>query len=113
MEIQSAMSSGIEGFHKATVVADQAAKEILAQTTIEKSTAHDQSLAMQPSDLSGGSMANASSTYISNNESSNSDISDLNQSLVDLKVAQYQAKASAQVIKSADESLGTLIDVTA
>ena len=36
---------------------------------------------------------------------------DLNESIVDLKVAEYQAKSSAEVIKTADENLGTLLDV--
>lgn len=32
--------------------------------------------------------------------------------LVNVKVAEYQAKASAKVITTADDALGTLIDVT-
>ena len=38
---------------------------------------------------------------------------DLNQAIVNLKVAEFQAKASTEVIRSADDSLGTLLDVTA
>lgn len=40
-------------------------------------------------------------------------IPDLNQSIVDLKVAEFQAKSSVQIIKTADDVLGTLLDVTA
>jgi flagellar hook protein FlgE len=38
---------------------------------------------------------------------------DLASSLVDLKVSENQVKASAAVIKTADEMLGTLIDTMA
>ena len=38
---------------------------------------------------------------------------DLATSLVDLKVSEQQVKASAAVIKSADEMMGTLIDIRA
>ena len=41
------------------------------------------------------------------------EVPELNQSIVNLKVAEYQAKASSEVIKSADDALGTLLDVTA
>ena len=44
---------------------------------------------------------------------SNLEVPDLNQAIVILKVAEYQAKASTEVIKSADDALGTLLDVTA
>jgi len=40
-----------------------------------------------------------------------SQLPDINQSIVDLKVAEFQAKASTEVIKTADENLGTLLDV--
>ena len=39
------------------------------------------------------------------------DSSDLATSLVDMKVGEQLAKASAAVVKSADESLGALIDI--
>ena len=37
----------------------------------------------------------------------------LAESLVDLKVYQHQVGASAQVVKAADEMLGTLLDIKA
>jgi len=89
MEIQSAFNSGVQGLQRANEEANQAAANIVAGTTTP----------IQETTL----------------ETSNVDkesIPDLNQSIVDLKVAEFQAKASAQVIQSADESLGTLIDVT-
>ncbi len=92
MEIQSAFNSGIDGFQKATKNANEAAANIYAQTTQNQ---NDFSL-------------DKNSTKSTKNE-----IPDLNQSIVDLKVAEFQAKSSSNVIKSADENLGTLLDVTA
>ena len=40
------------------------------------------------------------------------DLGDLTTSLVNLKASETQVKASAAVIKSADEVIGTLIDIT-
>jgi hypothetical protein len=96
MEIQSAFNSGIQGFQKATDDASQAAANIASQTNVNR----DDSVASQ---------AVSSQTVISPEQK----IPDLNQSIVDLKVAEFQAKSSAQVIKTADEVLGTLVDVTA
>ena len=91
MEVQSAFTSGVQGFQKATETANQAAADIVANTTISDE-------------------ASVVSSTSANNEQK---IPELNQSIVDLKVAEYQAKASAQVIKTADDNLGTLLDVTA
>ena len=89
MEIQSAFNSGVQGLQRATETADQAAADIVAET---------------------------SGTHENHNHEplgSEQKIPDLNQSIVDLKVAEHQAKASTEVIKAADDSLGTLLDVTA
>lgn len=96
MEIQSAFNSGIQGFQKATDDASQAAANIAAETNVSR-------------DENVTSQAVSSQTVISTEQK----IPDLNQSIVDLKVAEFQAKSSAQVIKTADEVLGTLVDVTA
>jgi len=91
MEIQSAFNIGVQGFQKATAEANQAAENIAAETS-----------------------ANRDESTISQTSATNAQqIPDLNQSIVDLKVAEFQAKSSAQVIKTADEVLGTLVDVTA
>ena len=97
MEIQSAFNSGVQGFQKATEEANQAAVNIAASTTASRS--ENTTTEIQ---LASNSSSNAASK-----------IPNLNQSIVELKVAEFQAKASVQVIKSADESLGTLLDVTA
>jgi hypothetical protein len=91
MEIQSAFNSGVQGLQRATEAADQAAADIVAETGAAQE-------------------ADAISQAPENNEQK---VPDLNQSIVDLKVAEHQAKASTEVIKSADDSLGTLLDVTA
>jgi len=96
VEIQSAFNSGIQGFQKATDEASQAAANVVAETTANR----DESVITQT----------ATSQTSTNNAQK---IPDLNQSIVDLKVAEFQAKASVQVIKTADEVLGTLVDVTA
>ena len=96
MEIQSAFNSGIQGFQKATEQANQAAENIAAETTANR----DESVTTQTT---------TGQTLASNAQK----IPDLNQSIVDLKVAEFQAKSSAQVIKTADEVLGTIVDVTA
>lgn len=91
MEIQTAFNSGIQGLQKATEASEQAAADIVASTQ-----------ASQDTDLANIQTATTEQK-----------IPELNQSIVDLKVAEHQAKAATEVIKTADDSLGTLLDVTA
>jgi hypothetical protein len=91
MEIQSAFNSGVQGLQRSTEAADQAAADIAAETS-----------AAQEADAVSEAPVR-----------SEQKVPDLNQSIVDLKVAEHQAKASTEVIKTADDSLGTLLDVTA
>ena len=100
MEIQSAFNSGVQGFQRATETANQAAADIVANTTVAETTVAQEADAV-------------SQAPVSKDNSNERQIPELNQSIVDLKVAEYQAKASAEVIKTADDSLGTLLDVTA
>jgi hypothetical protein len=100
MEIPSAFNSGVQGFQNAKATADQAASDIVENTT---------ATAEQQDTLSSSGEVN---TEV-NTTTSNSQLPDLNQAIVNLKVAEFQAKASTEVIKSADDSLGTLLDVTA
>ncbi|AAZ26950.1 hypothetical protein [Colwellia psychrerythraea] len=100
MEIPSAMNSGLQGLQNARATADQAAEDIVASTTLSNET--------QKNPANNGEV----NTELSN-PSRNNELPDLNQAIVNLKVAEYQAKASTEVIKSADDSLGTLLDVTA
>lgn len=81
---QSAFYAGVQGFQNATDTANKAATDIVAQTTVTQS---------EP-------------TQASTNQSNAS----LTDSIVALNVAETQAQASAKVIKTADEMLGTIID---
>ena len=100
MEISSALNSGLQGLQNARDTADQAAADIVASTNLSNET--------QKNSASDGEI----NTEVSK-PNSNLEVPDLNQAIVTLKVAEYQAKASTEVIKSADDALGTLLDVTA
>ena len=100
MEIPSAFNSGLQGLQNARATADQAAADIVATTTF--STEQQ----MNPA-------ANGEVNTEVTKPKSNLEIPDLNRAIVNLKVAEFQAKASIEVIKSADDALGTLLDVTA
>jgi hypothetical protein len=99
MEIPSALNSGIQGLQNAKASADQAATDIVANTA----------LSTEQQSNTGNSEVNSEVSVNSNNR----ELPDLNQAIVNLKVAEFQAKASTEVIRSADDSLGTLLDVTA
>lgn len=97
MNVQSAFNSGIQGFQTAVDSANQAASDIA------------RSVAYQPEE----NTIDASNTEITSDENRSSEnLPDLNQSIIDLKIAEYQAKASVKVVKTADENLGTLLDVS-
>ena len=102
MEIQSAFNSGVQGLQNAQATADKAAAEIAASTTLN---ANNQAV---PQDTN-----TEVDSEVNTQLSSGTQLPDLNQSIVNLKVAEFQAKASTEVIRSADDSLGTLLDVTA
>ena len=92
MEIQSAFNSGLQSFQKANEDASKAASDIAASTSY-------------------GAQAVKESTTTTAPQLQTQAQPDLTQSIVDLKVAEFQAKGSANVIKTADETLGTLLDV--
>jgi len=99
VEIPSALNSGIQGLQNARAAADQAATDIVANTA-----------------LSTEQQSNPDNSEVNtevSDSSNNLELPDLNQAIVNLKVAEFQAKASTEVIRSADDSLGTLLDVTA
>ncbi|MCP4955161.1 MAG: hypothetical protein GY919_06005 [Photobacterium aquimaris] len=99
MEVKSAFNAGVEGFKRAKETADQAASDIASNNIIHAEQHH-----------SATAEVNAEvQTDITN---SAKEQPELNQAIVNLKVAEFQAKASAHVIQSADDSLGTLLDVT-
>ena len=93
MEIQSAFNSGIQGFQKATEDASKAAYDIASNTA-----AGEQASTVGASETSQVNLQTQSQP-------------NLTQSVVDLKVAEHQARSSAEVVQTADETLGTLLDV--
>ena len=104
MEIPSAFNSGLQGLQNARSTADKAAADIATNTTVNTE--------VQKAAGNQGEVNTEISTELSSSAKS-SELPDLNQAIVNLKVAEYQAKSSTEVIKSADDSLGTLLDVTA
>jgi hypothetical protein len=98
MQIQSAFSSGLQGFQKAQGDANQAAANIATNISISSEY------------FSTGQESNTTTV---NQKADAGDLPNVNQSIVDLKIAEFQAKASANVIQTADEMLGTLLDVRA
>jgi hypothetical protein len=108
MEISSAFNSGLQGLQNSRATADQAAADIVASTTLSTESQNNSASSSASFSASNGEV----NTEVSN-PNSNVEVPDLNQAIVNLKVAEFQAKASTEVIKSADDALGTLLDVTA
>ena len=96
MNIQSAFNSGVQGFQQAQNDASKAAEDIVKSTTFSSEEYSQDAASIEPSQNTQAAEA-----------------PNLTQSIVDLKVAEFQAKASAQVIQTSDDVLGTLLDVTA
>ena len=118
MPIQSAFNSGVQGFNRAQEAVSESA------LAIRSATLNDPAIQQTNSELQDANSLNApvnppiNAIETENNltqspSSQSNEITDLNQELVDLKVAEFQAAASTNVIRTADEVLGTLIDVTA
>ncbi|NRA60008.1 MAG: hypothetical protein HRU25_03695 [Psychrobium sp.] len=93
MEIQSAFNSGMAGFKAATERADQSAQNLASVYTQNPAASNAE--------------VDEQSSQTGTDSSSSHPIS---QELVNLKVAEHQAMASAKVITTADEVLGSLID---
>jgi hypothetical protein len=102
MDIPSAFNSGLQGLQNAKVTANEAATDIAANTALSSDQQRD----------SANSNTGEVNTEVTS-PNSRQELPDLNQAVVNLKVAEFQAKASTEVIRSADDSLGTLLDVTA
>lgn len=81
MEINSAFSSGVSGFHSASKQIVESSERIA-----------NQSVAVDSNAKQGAESITAE--------------------IVNMKVAEVQAKASAKVITTADEMIGSLIDVS-
>ena len=94
MDVRSAYNSGLTGFQDASAQLSNASSRIAqagtAETALEKDpeALESQSLPAERSSVS------------------------LTTELVNLKVAEFQAKASAKVISTADDVMGTLINTS-
>ncbi|MEH6446334.1 MAG: flagellar biosynthesis protein FlgE [Oceanospirillaceae bacterium] len=89
MDIQPAFNSGLQGIGQANQDLSRTAFDIASR----------------------GTPVAGSETVATQFGFQNQSLPDLSESVVDLKVAEYQAKSSVNVIKSADEALGTLLDI--
>ena len=94
MDVRSAYNSGLTGFQNAAAQLSNTSSQIAQAGTADTGMAEDQKA---PESLSSP----AERTPIS-----------LTTELVNLKVSEFQAKASADVITTADEALGTLINTS-
>jgi len=90
MEIQSAFNSGVSGFRQATELASESASNIANRSTNPPAEPAAEQQAASP-------LATQPSTSIT-------------EDIVNLRVAEHQALASAKVISTADEVVGSLID---
>lgn len=88
--VNSILSAGVQGISSGLEQARKAAEDI-AET------------ALQP----------PSQTGANNPPSSDDGLSNLTSAAVDLKLGELQVKASANVIKTADEIIGTIVDIKA
>ncbi|RJG51581.1 flagellar biosynthesis protein FlgE [Motilimonas pumila] len=89
MRVDSAFSAGVQGFQQAQQLASNSANNIARQT----------------SNVSDGAQELGATAAPYRSEES------LNTQLVNLNVAEQQAKSSAKVISAADEMLGSIIDI--
>lgn len=94
MDVRSAYNSGLTGFQDASAQLSKASSQIAHASSTEISVSEDSSASKSLS-------SPAERAPIS-----------LTTELVNLKVAEFQAKASAKVISTADEVVGTLINTS-
>ena len=94
MDVRSAFNTGIAGFQDASAQLSNASSQIAQAGTAEKSMTDNQ----QPAEIISPSVVR---TPIS-----------ITTELINAKLAQLNAQNSAQVIHTADDMLGTLIDIS-
>jgi hypothetical protein len=94
MDVRSAFNSGLTGYQNASAQLSNASSRIAQAGTAEKSMVGEQ----QASEIISPS---AERTSIS-----------LTTEVINLKIAEIQAKSSAKVISTANDMVGTLIDTS-
>ncbi|WP_440054340.1 hypothetical protein ACSLBF_15985 [Pseudoalteromonas sp. T1lg65] len=100
MPIGDVLNNGIEGYNRAAQGIAQATADINRATVGQQNEA-EQAAGRQ---LQGASTDEAVTAPVSQ-------VPKLEESLVALKVEEFNAKANTQTIRTADEVLGTLIDI--
>lgn len=101
MPIGDVLNNGIDGYNRASQGIERAAAEINRATTSEQ----DDAQLAQQRQLQGASPEEAVTAPVSQPAK-------IDEALVNLKVEEFNAKANTQSIRTADEILGTLIDIS-
>ncbi|MEI5640318.1 MULTISPECIES: hypothetical protein [unclassified Pseudoalteromonas] len=100
MPIGDVLNNGIDGYNRAAQGIAQASADI-NRATVEQQSADERASQRQ---LQAASSDEATTAPVSETPS-------LTESVVALKVEEFNAKANVQTIRTADEALGTLIDI--
>ena len=101
MPIGDVLNNGIDGYNRASQGIERATADINRATASEQ----DESQLAQQRQLQGASSDEAVTAPVSQPAK-------VDEALVNLKVEEFNAKANTQSIRTADEVLGTLIDVS-
>lgn len=111
MEIQSAFAAGMQGLQRASNGVTEATLNINQQTQQNRTNEADTEI-QRPVDeaeqTEGGTLESAAQ-----NEAAQNNAPSLESSLVDLNVQELNAQANVRSIQSADEVLGTIVDIRA
>ncbi|MCG7542320.1 hypothetical protein [Pseudoalteromonas sp. OF7H-1] len=100
MPIGDVLNNGIDGYNRAAQGIAQASADI-NRAAIDQQSDSERAVGRQ---LQGASAGEAVTAPVSETPS-------LTESVVALKVEEFNAKANVQTIRTADEVLGTLIDI--
>ncbi|BBN82811.1 flagellar hook protein FlgE [Pseudoalteromonas sp. A25] len=100
MPIGDVLNTGLEGFNRASQGVERASAEV-NRATVQNQTDDQQA---QQRQLKAASSDEATTAPVSQPAR-------LDEALVNLKVEEFNAKANTQTIRTADEVLGTLIDI--
>jgi hypothetical protein len=101
MPIGDVLNNGIDGYNRASQGIERATAEINRAAASEQ----DESQLAQQRQLQGASPNEAVTAPVSQPAK-------IDEALVNLKVEEFNAKANTQSIRTADEVLGTLIDIS-
>lgn len=112
--VDSILSVGLQGVYSGVNQVQDAARKIASATTTDvlQPPTSNSGNANAGTQNTGGANTGTQNTGSTNVSANGSDLTgDLATSIVDLKIGENQVKASAAVIRTADEVMGTLIDI--